>query len=139
MRASVGGTLTKVFYENLSTSIVDKDISLEDIFSITAAFETEMARVTRYSSATYQDAHVAFAQHYNDIQSQFFTLLGKSLDMKAEDVYALYNGYFHDNLSDTMNSSLLDSEELSYVNDILQSRLSNKQKTVNEATGYKIS
>ncbi len=139
LRASVGGTLTKVFYENLSTSIVDKDISLEDIFSITAAFETEMARVTRYSSATYQDAHVAFAQHYNDIQSQFFTLLGKSLDMKAEDVYALYNGYFHDNLSDTMNSSLLDSEELSYVNDILQSRLSNKQKTVNEATGYKIS
>lgn len=134
LKSSIAQTLTKKFYENLSSSTASHKYTLKEIFSIMSTFETEMNRLTRFSSGSYDSANEEFLTVYNNIQLKYFDLLAKSSNMSLDEISALYNSYFHDNLA-TVSQMNVDAGKQNFLNEILQDRESNRKKTVSEKMG----
>lgn len=134
LKSSIAQTLTKQFYENLSSSTASHKYTLKEIFSIMATFETEMNRLTRFSSGSYDSANEGFLTVYNNIQLKYFELLAKSSNMSVDEISALYSSYFHDNLA-TVSQINVDAGKQNFLNEILQDRESNRKKTVSEKMG----
>ena len=132
LNASIAQTLTKNFYINLSDYLISNDATLEDIFSNISVFETEMSRLTKFGSQSYVEENEAFISMYRGIQNEFFGIIADYLGLETEDITMFYNAYYGDNLSDVSTTSMLDEDELDYVNRKLDSRSTNKRYTINE-------
>jgi hypothetical protein len=132
LNASIAQTLTKNFYINLSNYLEKNDAELGDIFSMISVFETEMSRLTKYNQKTSVKENADFIATYNSIQRQFFDVIASHLGLETSDIILFYNAFYSDALSDTTTTSLLDSYEVEYANQILESRSSVKKNTVNE-------
>lgn len=132
LNASVAQTLTKNFYMNLSSYLINNNATLEDIFSTISIFETEMSRLTKFGSSSSIEENTEFISMYRDVQADFFKIIADYLGLETEDIVIFYNAYYGDNLSDVSTTSMLEEDELEYVNRILDSRSSNKRNTVNE-------
>lgn len=130
LKGSIAKTLTKSFYENLATYVA-KGRSIKDIFSMISTFELEMARFTRYTNTEFMDTNESFLSMYREIQEEFFSLLSKSLNRSVEEITNLYNTYYHDEISNISQSNL-SSDGKDFINRLLQSRNSNKKRTIAE-------
>lgn len=130
LKGSIAKTLTKSFYENLATYVA-KGRSIKDIFSMISTFELEMARFTRYTNTEFMDTNESFLSMYREIQEEFFSLLSKSLNRSVEEITSLYNTYYHDEISNISQSNL-SSDSKDFINRLLQSRNSNKKRTIAE-------
>lgn len=139
LNASVAQTLTKNFYTNLSSYLINNNATLEDIFSTISIFETEMSRLTKFGSSSSIEENTQFISMYRGVQGDFFKIIAEYLDLETKDIVTFYNAYYGDSLSNVSTTSMLEEEELEYVNRILDSRSSNKKNTINEVgTSFKI-
>lgn len=134
LNASIAQTLTKNFYINLSDYLINHNATLEDIFSNISIFETEMSRLTKFGQQTYLEENSDFIVMYRDVQNDFFNIVANYLGLEQEDIIVFYNAYYGDNLSDVSNTSMLTTDELNYINEILESRSMNKRNTVSEVS-----
>jgi len=98
LRPAISQTLSKIFYINLSTSLLDNSMTLKEIFTVINAFEIEMNRFTRYDSEGRADSNAEFINNYIEIQNGFFNCISQNLDMKPEDIKTMLihfnNTYF---------------------------------------------
>lgn len=129
LKASVGKTLTKKFYENLIVSSLKSNISLKDVFSMVSTFELEMSRLTKNNAS--------FITFYTDIQQQYFTILAQSLNMNIDDLMSFYVEYYHDDIS-RVNQANVTIGEANFINNLIQSRTNFKNQTLSEMSSSKI-
>lgn len=100
LKASIGQTLSKEFYSNLSDSLVNQDTKIEDVYLLMRIFETEMCRITDYDNTTKTDINKTFVNNYSIIQNEFFDKLANTTDMNSKEVkqsYCAYSNNFCDN------------------------------------------
>lgn len=93
LKSSICQTLTKVFYSNLSNSLVGQEMSLNDVFSLIRVFETEMCRISDYDNATKTTINSTFVNSYNSIQDEFFDNLSSATSISNDEIKLLYYGY----------------------------------------------
>lgn len=116
--SSVGQTLTKTFYTNLTNCIYNNDMSVEDIFSLISLYETKMNSVLRFSDINNQQEKISFFETYSNIQLQFFDELAKSINADSIELRSLYCNYHNSNVDNNYNYNFLTNDENSFLNEI---------------------
>ena len=93
VKGPVCETLTKIFYRNLSKSIVNKDVSLGDVFYLISVFENDINNHIIYDSFNKFTYNEHFMNSYVEIQDNFFASLSKKLNMSQNELEECYNNY----------------------------------------------
>lgn len=93
LKGSICQTLTKIFYSNLANSLVEQEMSLNDVYSLIRVFETEMCRISDYDNTTKTDVNSTFVNSYNNIQNEFFTNLSTVTNMSNDEIKASYYAF----------------------------------------------
>lgn len=93
LKGSICQTLTKIFYSNLANSLVEQEMSLNDVYSLIRVFETEMCRISDYDNTTKTDVNSTFVNNYNNIQNEFFTNLSIVTNMSNDEIKASYYAF----------------------------------------------
>jgi len=73
VKGSVCETLTKYFYKNLSDNIVNKSVSLGDVFYLISIFENDINNHVVYSNGDKYSYNEHFMDTYLGIQENFFS------------------------------------------------------------------
>lgn len=129
LKGSIGITLSKKFYNDLASIIVNKQVDIKDIFALISTYEMELSRETWYSDSTKYENLKTFYIQYNAIQSNFFDALANKLYQSTDNViraYYLYNS----NYNNEIPSSLLTEEKKSFYNYINKSRENDKRDAI---------
>ena len=95
LRCSIGQTLAKQFFRNLAEKLQGGEATLEDVFSLMAAFELRMAQEVWYDSdeqVAYMDG---FYKTYTAVQDAFFKQIGAETGLSEENIRAYYVDHFH--------------------------------------------
>lgn len=120
---SVGQTLTKTFYSNLSQTMLDNKMNVKDVFSLISLFETEMNRIIHFDSTQYSSEKIDFINTYSDIQNEFFDNIAKCTNISSTELRSLYCEY-HNNYAGKENYDfdfMTDSEN-DFLNYMSESR-----------------
>jgi len=129
LKDSIGQTLTKQFYKNLSLQISNKEFKVEEIFSIISVFENELSRELFYNSN--QDTLEKFFDVYTDVQSELFNIIANKLGISVDELQQIYNAYNSKVSVDVNRISILDYNEKNYYNYILNTRKNHKMNSIN--------
>ncbi len=93
VKASICETLTKMFYANMAKNIVNKDISLEDIFYLISIWENDLNSHLKYSQSNKYKYNANFIEIYLNIQNNFFSHLSKATNLTTEEIQNKFNEY----------------------------------------------
>lgn len=93
VKGSACETLTKLFYKNLSKTIVNKELSLGDVFYLISVFENDINNHILYNSPEKYNYNQYFMNKYIEIQDNFFFELSKSVNLSQNELEYLYNSY----------------------------------------------
>lgn len=93
LKGSICQTLTKIFYSNLSNSLVEQEMNLNDVYSLIRVFETEMCRISDYDNTTKTEINSNFVNSYSNIQNEFFNNLSTVTNMSNDEIKASYYAY----------------------------------------------
>lgn len=132
LRASIAQTLTKKFYSNLVIKLSNKEIKLGEVFSLISLFEAEMNRITWYSTDTRLENNQEFLRNYINIQSKFFDVISKNINIDVSEIEKAYNAYNNNSISNGINVNFLNSGEINYLSAILDERVQSKKNSINE-------
>lgn len=86
-------TLTKLFYKNLSETITDKEIPIQDVFYLISLFENDVNSHLEYSNPDLNKYNNDFLKVYTEIQNQFFLELANASNLSKEQVYEKFDNY----------------------------------------------
>ena len=120
VKGSICETLTKVFYKNLSKSIVNKDVSLGDVFYLISVFENDINNHILYDSSNKYKNNEHFMETYVEIQDNFFSSLSINLNMSQDELEQYYNNYTSviktgDTTSNNYNLKFLGNDKITYL------------------------
>ena len=132
LKASAAGTLTKIFYSNLSKKMSERQLKLEEVFTLVSVFETELNRITWYSTGSRLEANCDFFDNYISIQNEYFMLLSYEADIDSEKLYNAYNAYNASLKSGVIQLSFLSADKNRFLTDIAENRQNNKKNSINE-------
>lgn len=132
LKASIGQTMTKIFYKNLAEKIKGISFRLEDVFSLISVFETELSKEIWYNSVENIPYMDDFYKNYQLIQTEFFELISRSLDINISDIEEYYVNYHNTVDQSNFNNSLFNSEQNNFYKEIYLNNNYNKTKTVIE-------
>ncbi len=90
----ISEVLSKKFYKNLIYSIRNKEITIEELFSIISVFEMQLNKQCRYYESSKTKYLESLYTTYNDIQSELFECISSKLKISKEDIQELYNAYY---------------------------------------------
>lgn len=93
VKVSICETLSKLFYKNLSKNIVNKDVTLEDVFYLISLFENDLNSHIKYKDSTKYSYNGRFIKTYIDIQNNFFYQISKSMGCNQEEIEDRFNNY----------------------------------------------
>lgn len=93
LKGSICQTLTKIFYSNLSNSLVEQEMNLNDVYSLIRVFETEMCRISDYDNTTKTEINSTFVNSYSNIQNEFFNNLSTVTNMSNDEIKESYYAY----------------------------------------------
>ena len=97
LRASMGQTLAKRFYANLSHRInsqqAETQVAMEEVFALVSIFETSLAKLTGYTSKERVGSNMAFLENYVRIQNEFFQLLAGDSGLEFDQLSKAYAAY----------------------------------------------
>lgn len=121
VKSSACETLTKLFYRNLSKSLVNKNMTLEDTFYLISHFENDLNVHIGYNEMNLSKYNEKFMETYIQIQDNFFYQLSKCLNISQEEVEEMFNNYSSKiRLSDNIvvgnySLSFLEKEKVKYL------------------------
>lgn len=121
VKSSVCETLTKLFYRNLSKSLVNKNMTLEDVFYLISLFENDLNVHIGYNEMNLSKYNEKFMETYIQIQDNFFYQLSKCLNISQEEIEEMFNNYSSKiRLSDNIvvgnySLSFLEKEKVKYL------------------------
>lgn len=136
LKSDVCQTLSKFFYKNLSNSIIDKEVNLEDIFYLICLYENDMNNHLLYGNDYLYDYNETFINNYVDIQNLFFSNLADSNNMSVDDIIELFNNYTA-NLKD-LNGKTIENHELKFLNYDKKLYLKERQEALKNIAGFSI-
>ena len=87
----VAATTSKTFYKNLAILISEKDLQLDEIFSLISVYENNVSNLTWYSSKRQE----SLLDNYTKYQDIFFRALAESNHIDKDELVNLYTK-FHD-------------------------------------------
>ena len=129
LKGSIATTLSKYFYKDLCDLIVDKNISIKEIFSLISIYENEISRETWYH--TYISDMPDFSKKYNEIQTNFFRILANKLGVTTEEIQVFYNDFNDKEKIDIFEVNFLNKNKLEYLDYILETRKNDKMESIN--------
>ncbi len=120
IKGSICETLTKIFYKNLSKAIIEKEISLGDIFYLISIFENDINNHVLYNSPKKYQYNEHFMNTYIDIQDNFFEELSKTINCSEEEIINNYNNYtskikIGDSVVKNYDLKFLNSDKINYL------------------------
>lgn len=121
VKVSICETLSKLFYRNLSKNIVNKDVTLEDVFYLISLFENDLNSHIKYKDSEKYSYNEEFINTYIDIQNNFFYQLSKSMNCSQEDIenkFDNYTAYIKNSNGGIVNNyslSFLNKEKIDYL------------------------
>ncbi len=118
--SSIAQSLSKYFYRDLVNHIVNKEVSLEEIFFNIYVMEQNLHRLTKYSQVSRANGNYDFFQNYIIIQDSFFELISNCINMSFDDIKLAYFKYFKEK-DKSINISYLDKEKNVYYLELLES------------------
>lgn len=130
VKSSICQTITKLFYKNLSNSIVDKDVTLEDIFYLISLFENDLNNHLLYTTLSRQDYNNEFITTYINIQNNFFSELSKCLGISQENVEEYFDNYA--SKTKLSNGSLENNFDLNFLSFEKQKYLEQRQNELSD-------
>lgn len=143
LKGSIGITLSKMFYSDLSNLLVNQSTTLEEVYLLIRIFETELCRITDYDNTAKTEKNKNFVDEYCLIQNEFFNSLSGKTDMdkqKIKESYCAYSNSFCDNAKykneDTydldVNINWLSKEKNKFLKQIAKSRISHINQNIND-------
>lgn len=126
---SIAQSLTKYFYRDLAILVMNKEVSIEEIFSLISVFENEISREIWYTSN--QNTLNGFFEMYNDIQSNFFEMISKKINVSLDNVQQAYNSYNKQVEIDLSNMTIIDEDKIDFYKFILETRKNDKMNSIN--------
>lgn len=130
---SIAQTLSKYFYKNLAMLLKNKQVSIQEIFSIISVFENEISREVLYSSK--QETLESFFEMYNDMQSELFEMISREINFSLEEIQQAYNSYNKQISVNLKNTVLLNKEQEDFFNYITESTKNHKVNSINYVSG----
>lgn len=120
VKGSVCETLTKIFYRNLSKSIVNKDVSLGDVFYLMSVFENDINNHILYDNSKKYNYNEHFMNMYVQVQDNFFASLSANLNISQNELEDYYNNYTSvikngDTTSNNYNLRFLGNDKINYL------------------------
>ena len=94
LRGSVGQTLSKIFYKNLSQQIAKDKVSIKDIFELISGFELQLSYQCRCYDSLVAPNIQDFYSNYNVIQELFFENIAMNLNLTEDEVQEAYQKYY---------------------------------------------
>ncbi len=129
LQGSIALTLSKLFYKNLSTIIADKEVKLEDIYSLISIFEDDISRLTWYSSK--YNHYTTFLSEYSNLQEVFFDMISESNNLDSRTLQHGYSIYHSDN-KDYVNINFLDDSKNSFLENIFNTRKKDRKESISD-------
>lgn len=93
LKVSICETLTKKFYENLASSMVDNNMTMRDMFYVIRAFEGDINSHLDCASLEKVDSNGPFIENYLEIQNNFFQYVADSSGLSQEEIISNYSSY----------------------------------------------
>lgn len=116
--SSIGQTLNKTFYLNLTDCILNNNLSIKEIFSLISLYETKMNSVIRFDESGYEKEKLEFIENYSNIQLNFFDELSKFVNMETLELRSLYCNYHNANRNNDYDYEFLSKGEQAFFNEI---------------------
>ena len=132
LKGSIAQTLSKNFYYNLITNSKGKDVSINEIFELISIFESELNKLTWYSTTGYAKDISDFMINYINIQNNFFGILSQKLNVSQEQIQSYYDAYNSISKSSIRTFSTLSSEKSNYYLNIKENRKNDKTYSIRE-------
>lgn len=126
---SIAQTLTKHFYKNLVLNLENKNISVNEIFSLISLFESELSREFGYS--VNQKYLTGFFDLYNEIQAEFFEIIASKLNVSVSDIQQAYNSFNKYMDIEISSNSLVTDGKKNYFLELKETRKSNRINSIN--------
>jgi len=127
-KPSIAQTLTRVFYRNLTKTLVDNSMSLNEIYILISLFETEMNRITRYNDTNREQENEAFLENYIRIQDNFWEMISQENEFSKEQLKDLFTSYHDVYFSERNRTSItIQIEALSNENNEFLQHLSDNR------------
>lgn len=126
---SIAQTLSRYFYKNLALLLKNKQVSVQEIFSIISVFENQISREVFFSSK--QESLELFFEMYNDMQSELFEMISKKLNVSLEEVQQAYNSFNKQVNVNLNNTVLLNKEKEEFLNYITENAKNHKVNSIN--------
>lgn len=136
VKNSICETLTKYFYKNLSDNIVNKSISLGDVFYLISIFENDINNHILYSSENKYNYNKEFINTYLNIQEGFFLQLSRCLGCGVEEIENMYNNY---NSKIKVGNEIVNNYSLSVIGKEKIEYLSEREEALKNVVGPTIS
>lgn len=125
----IAQSLTKYFYKGLANSLMNKNIKVEEVFSMISVFENELSRNIWYDSN--QSTLTEFYDTYSKVQSDLFQMIAKFLGVEIEEIQYAYNAYNNKVVVELDNVTILNNEQKYFYSYILSTRRGDKRNTIN--------
>lgn len=113
LKVSICETLTKKFYENLASSMVDNNMTMRDMFYVIRAFEGDINSHLDCASLEKVDANGPFMEKYLEIQNNFFQYVADSSGLSQDEVISNYSSYVPNEDNKLLNG--IDSSKKEFI------------------------
>ena len=122
----VAATTSKTFYKNLAILISEKDLQLDEIFSLISVYENNVSNLTWYSSKRQE----SLLDNYTKYQDIFFRALAESNHIDKDELVNLYTKFHDENKANISKDMDLTSSQKEYFQDILDKYQGDKKEPI---------
>lgn len=122
----VAATTSKTFYKNLAILISEKDLQLDEIFSLISMYENNVSNLTWYSSKRQE----SLLDNYTKYQDIFFRALAESNHIDKDELVNLYTKFHEENKANISNNIDLTSSQKEYFQYILDRYQGDKKEPI---------
>lgn len=130
VKSSICTTLTKLFYRNLSKSITNKEVTLEDIYYMMCLYENDLNSHLVYDNDEKMKYNSEFIDIYVSIQDNFFYELSKCLNFSQEEIENSFYKYCAN--KKTENGNIVKNCDLNFLSESKINYLSERQKELSD-------
>lgn len=128
LKSSICGTLSKIFYRNLTDYVSNNPVTLDDIFYMIRVFEGDINSHIDFMNIEKFNDSENFIDTYLEMQETFFGIVAEEAELSFDDVLESYLGFTK------IKDSKLPSEKLAFL-DSFSEKLSTKYgKTIYQAS-----
>ena len=126
---ALGKTLSREFFRNFTATLQGQQVSMAEIFTMMALFEHRLCDNTLYMPV--EKCYDTLKQ-YQQLQTQFFTVLSQKLDMPVEDIQSAYDTFYAEAALQAAILSFVTAQEAEYLQYTTDASINSRYRSVNQ-------